>query len=115
MGERESRLPVFRVTGEPGRRVFAYTDALDEWLHRSPPAEDAPAGAPPVSVTATRFENGASAGGSEPVVPVKPACPTSGMSAVTGESVGAGGSEPVIPEEPVEGLPGRVGDISGIG
>mgnify|MGYP000024930291 CR=1 FL=1 len=101
--ERESRLPVFRVTGEPGRRVFAYTDALDEWLHRSPPAEDAPAGAPPVSgADATRFENGASAGGSEPVVPVKPACPTSGMSAVTGESVGAGGSEPVIPEEPVD-------------
>ncbi|HQF88388.1 MAG TPA: hypothetical protein PLN26_14265 [Acidobacteriota bacterium] len=31
--ERDSRLPVFRVTGEPGHRVFAFTDELDAWYH----------------------------------------------------------------------------------
>ncbi|GEM_PF-1440975 len=97
--ERDSRLPVFRVTGKPGRRVFAYTDALDEWLHRSPPA-DARADDPQAPGTeSTRFENGASAGGSEPVVPVMQAGAADGISAVPRESFGTNSGLSAAPEE----------------
>lgn len=97
--ERESLLPVYRVTGEPGRRVFAYTDALDEWLHRSAPAKRSSAEAPPVAgVDIPRFENGSITNGSEPATTQDPTGVSESETALSEASVDASESETALTE-----------------